>query len=1421
MVYSPPINDKKSQIPLADTVAHLVTSDIDAGATRLQPPKIRSVHGRKLSNEKRRKAPAAKPPGPITVWETPYNRPIFETPENVQYTRLALQYLQQGRIEDAERLYKQALVVAERTFSETDSVVFRAIEDLAGFYFAHERYQQAEPLVSRLLKHRIDNLPCDDWLLIRTVDQLAEIYEKCGEPLNAQALYKLLLARQEDIVGRKSLVCAFTLSRLAESYLRQDRLQAAESLMITMLEIQEGAHGRCSIEISTTLQELATIYHKLGRIDKAAEMLERLLHVLETIHGDCGLSVASCLLRLADLLAEVGMTFEAEPLYRRAQEIYRISYGDSTAAHSVFKRKLERVGKNQISKASKDKPRNQEDCSRFPALRLNLDDMLPSKLGTGQVNRCLGHGVSAESTTVQPLMKAAPVKTTTISGSDPLLDSLFVVYADSVDVSISTSEWCLTDELVKTEHPTIAISQGINQLHGQDDAAAPPQWHQVGSESYNVNPGRGIETLKLPALQPEWPLVQRVEQKKANSDWTSLIDFESPLEPSFFSAPDPQLLSRLQPDWSLVRRPEEFDADSDWTNSIDFDTPLSGAVVAAPEPQVFAALTGDSIEVHVPRHEDRMSDQPLPWNQAGIKAPNASAQHLPFEFSSPPPLAHAPEVPLSWDQVISSATGPDVEDDWVEIPPPVSIAPSPVRPLWHETEFTSMNAVVPLETFFAAHQLSESVIDSPMWHQAEFRSANEVVRKETFEMAAPRPLEHVPDTPMWHKIDTESANTFPVNRAFESAAPRPGEPVADAPLWYQTDTESANALPADTTVELSAARPLEHAPAQPLWHQTEFTSVNANFPIETFEKSPAALDHVPNQALWHQTEFTSVNAVVPFESFQMSPALEHVPNQALWHQSELTSLEATVPSEELVASHQPSAAAPEQPLWHPTELWFDESDSAIEPNELSSPRPLPPTARPTSLSVVLANTFDFQIPRQLEPPSVLPSPWHQVGSELTDLDSNRAFETLKLSALPSSDVVPDPSLPVASPVITAISRPHKTDPSSSAQLHALAPPLQQAYAATYSRQAERTLEIAPPAVLQASFEDPTAPKGEKTAEMVPPVAPPWTSQNYITGLLGSIVEPSEEAEIDTIEFAETREGIVEALRGMSVTMLETSGNIATPVDVSPPVVQSQDPDTYFQALIDEIAGSPPEPLQKVTRGDLINTGTDMPKPASMKTTTRMPSLDLRQTPLILRPPGTNFGGERDRAEYGTGEGDFAVSDVIGQNVNQALTEGVGTVEYPVSVASATGPQRPYVSKTTQQLDRLSANNHAQAVAQRNPLASRLGAKVTNSNISPGLAAPESLASALGAKTASDQSTGDESSRTKTNVSALSKVKAAITSKMPAMDRDRQTPVQQRETVKESVLMPQVPPSAQSAPPPKKRSKAQTIQPVSAPHRARY
>ncbi len=459
MVQSPPLPDQYRASQFSNQPPHTV-AEIDAGSTRLQSPKIHPVKSRAAREHEHRVAKKTADRGVITAWETPYNRPAFETAENVQYTKLAAQYLQQGRIEDAERLYKQALIVAERTFEAGDAAIFRAIEDLAGFYYNHEKYKLAEPLVERLLEHRIQSLSCDDWLLIRTVDQLAEIYEKNGEIVQAQALYKFLVAKQEDSFGRNCSVCAFTLSRLADSYLRQNLYGPAEVLMLRILEIQETVHGRSSIEISTTLQELSRIYQNLNRYDQSAEMLERLLHILESIHGEHGLAVASCLLKLADLLFEIGMVEESEPLYQRAQEIYKRSYGDAGALSVVRKkqtreqtreftreltkeltREFSRDPRNHLSevapisavepsRASKDKPSEQEECNRFPALS-GFDRLSAKSLELANMSRAIEDAPTVEQQVqnVERELKRTDARLharSVRSILDPILDPLFI-----------------------------------------------------------------------------------------------------------------------------------------------------------------------------------------------------------------------------------------------------------------------------------------------------------------------------------------------------------------------------------------------------------------------------------------------------------------------------------------------------------------------------------------------------------------------------------------------------------------------------------------------------------------------------------------------------------------------------------------------------------------------------------------------------------------------------------------------------------------------------------------------------------------------------------------------------------------------------------------------------------------------------------
>lgn len=336
-MFSPDSNRNGFSYKVPDWAPHVVSQEIDAGAKKLEPPSIIDIGLARVG-----KRDAA---GVVTQWKTPYNRPAYESKEHIGYTKSAFQYIQQGRIDDAEKLLLQAHEAIRATQPTDLSHLIKSIENLAWVYFSSQKFIKAEPFIRELISHRLREVPPADPLLVVAVDQLAEIYKKTGRRSEATCLYQFFLAHQVDSYGRQSRSICPTLRKLAGHYLEEHKLIAAEGLLLRILYIYEPIYGRSSLEISTLLEQLSEVYKKQQRFDKAAEMLERLLHVLETIHGEKAIAVASCLLKLADLLSQVGMTSEAEPLYRRVISIYELSFGRKTAEISVSRKKTETLTK--------------------------------------------------------------------------------------------------------------------------------------------------------------------------------------------------------------------------------------------------------------------------------------------------------------------------------------------------------------------------------------------------------------------------------------------------------------------------------------------------------------------------------------------------------------------------------------------------------------------------------------------------------------------------------------------------------------------------------------------------------------------------------------------------------------------------------------------------------------------------------------------------------------------------------------------------------------------------------------------------------------------------------------------------------------------------------------------------------------------
>jgi tetratricopeptide (TPR) repeat protein len=276
-----------------------------------------------------------------------------ELRQAVDYFKLAMEYLTQGRFDDAEQLYRMALNVSETAMGMDNPAIIGHLEELSNFYMNRAKFVEAEPYLKRIYALRINNNQVEETYfaaLADTVDKLAIVFERTGRLGEAEKLYLTLLRSQEKLNGGQDATTLDALGRLGNFYQRTGVHAAARAVFEELLEIQVSVSGANSSEVAAVLSSLSVVYGKLELYMEQIAALERQVQVLDTIHGGCGLSLASALSRLADVLSGAvrltgckDLLERAELVYRRALSIYEKHYGPSTATVENLRVRLKRL----------------------------------------------------------------------------------------------------------------------------------------------------------------------------------------------------------------------------------------------------------------------------------------------------------------------------------------------------------------------------------------------------------------------------------------------------------------------------------------------------------------------------------------------------------------------------------------------------------------------------------------------------------------------------------------------------------------------------------------------------------------------------------------------------------------------------------------------------------------------------------------------------------------------------------------------------------------------------------------------------------------------------------------------------------------------------------------------------------------------
>jgi tetratricopeptide (TPR) repeat protein len=200
-------------------------------------------------------------------------------------TLRARQYVEQGKLGEAEVFYRHAISVGEKD-PEKATLLVLDLDELAGIYHSEKRDVEAEELYRRAISLRETSLRTLAPLSARTLAPVSAIVlsfpfglqnllRDQGRLTEIEPVYEQALKIQEQYLGPNDYSIANTLHMLASVYREEGKFEAALPLCQHAIKLAEREFGVDDPRVWGILNEYAQDLEALGRIREAAVMRRR------------------------------------------------------------------------------------------------------------------------------------------------------------------------------------------------------------------------------------------------------------------------------------------------------------------------------------------------------------------------------------------------------------------------------------------------------------------------------------------------------------------------------------------------------------------------------------------------------------------------------------------------------------------------------------------------------------------------------------------------------------------------------------------------------------------------------------------------------------------------------------------------------------------------------------------------------------------------------------------------------------------------------------------------------------------------------------------------------------------------------------------------------------------------------------------
>ena len=227
----------------------------------------------------------------------------------------------------AERLFRRALAINEKTLGPDNPATATSLGNLAAVLMAVGEYEGAEPLLRRALAVEEKAEGPDHPHAASSLNAFGVWLKTKGDYAGAESVFRRALAIGEKAQGPNHPATALSLNNLAELLAAKGDCAGAELLFRRALAIREKVLGPDHPDTASSLNGLAALLAAKGDYAGAEPLCRRSLAIREKALGPDNPDTASSLNSLAALLETKGDYVGAEPVLRRALAIREKSLG--------------------------------------------------------------------------------------------------------------------------------------------------------------------------------------------------------------------------------------------------------------------------------------------------------------------------------------------------------------------------------------------------------------------------------------------------------------------------------------------------------------------------------------------------------------------------------------------------------------------------------------------------------------------------------------------------------------------------------------------------------------------------------------------------------------------------------------------------------------------------------------------------------------------------------------------------------------------------------------------------------------------------------------------------------------------------------------------------------------------------------------